>query len=143
MLEDAKTEYHRAQIADCNSKQLFRTIDKLCGFKANSTLPSGDAQNIADDFGDYFSGKITKLRSELDGLQASALVTREQLCTSKLSEYQKLTQEDIRKLIMDMPSKSCPLDTLPTWLLKNCIEELLPAITKIITRSNKDMYLTV
>ena len=33
------------------------------------------------------------------------------------------------------PTKSCELDPLPTWLLKECLEDLLPAIVNIINRS--------
>ena len=33
------------------------------------------------------------------------------------------------------PNKSCSLDPIPTWLLKNCLDPLLPLITKIINQS--------
>ena len=32
---------------------------------------------------------------------------------------------------------SCPLDPIPTWLLKQCIPELLPIITAILNASLK------
>ena len=56
MLESAKTEHHRSEIADSNSKQLFSTINKLCGFKPATVLPSGEENEVADRFGDYFTG---------------------------------------------------------------------------------------
>lgn len=36
---------------------------------------------------------------------------------------------------MSSPSTSCPLDPLPTWLLKKCVDILLPIITKIVNLS--------
>ena len=36
---------------------------------------------------------------------------------------------------MEAPSKSCRLDPIPSWLLKSCLDELLPIITKIINLS--------
>lgn len=36
---------------------------------------------------------------------------------------------------MAAPNKSCDLDPLPTWLLKACIDELVPIITRIINAS--------
>ena len=36
---------------------------------------------------------------------------------------------------MKSPSTSCSLDPMPTWLLKNCLDELLPVITKMINMS--------
>jgi len=52
-----------------------------------------------------------------------------------LQNFQPATSDEIRKLIRKSPSKSCPLDPLPTFLLKDCLEELLPAITTIINAS--------
>ena len=37
---------------------------------------------------------------------------------------------------MNSPNKSCELDhPIPTWLLKTCIDELLPLITALINKS--------
>ena len=46
-----------------------------------------------------------------------------------------MTQEQMRKIIMDSPTKSCSLDPVPTWLLKSCIDEFLPIITEIVNCS--------
>ena len=40
--------------------------------------------------------------------------------------------DEIRTLINKSPHKSCPLDPIPTFLFKDCLEELHPAITTII-----------
>ena len=39
------------------------------------------------------------------------------------------------KFIIKSPSKSCELDPLPTYLLKEVLEYLLPLITAIINKS--------
>ena len=36
------------------------------------------------------------------------------------------------------PAKSYELDPLPTWLLKECIAELVPTITDIVNMSLRD-----
>ena len=36
---------------------------------------------------------------------------------------------------MHSPNKSCELDSIPTWLLKECKDELLPLITIFVNRS--------
>ena len=41
---------------------------------------------------------------------------------------------------MKSPDKSCELDPLPTWLLKECIDELLPLVTSIINASLETCY---
>ena len=36
---------------------------------------------------------------------------------------------------MESPTKSCDFDPLPTWLLKQCLDVLVPVITKIVNLS--------
>ena len=42
---------------------------------------------------------------------------------------------EVKKLVMKAPTKSCEFDPIPTWLLKLCIEDLLPLITHITNLS--------
>ena len=56
-------------------------------------------------------------------------------CIQQLIEFSSLSTEDVRKLITTSASKHCELDPMPTWLLKECIEDLLPLITQIINLS--------
>ena len=44
-------------------------------------------------------------------------------------------KEAVRDITMKSPSSTCSLDPIPTWLLKKCINELLPIICKIINLS--------
>lgn len=45
------------------------------------------------------------------------------------------TEKEITGLIQKSPSKSCKLDPIPTWLLKECVTELAPMITAIVNKS--------
>jgi len=45
------------------------------------------------------------------------------------------TQDEICHIIIKSSSKSCGLDPLPTYLLKEVLEYLLPLITTIINKS--------
>jgi len=54
---------------------------------------------------------------------------------TSLDNIHLTTQDEIRKIILKSPNKSCQLDPLPTWLLKDCIDILLPLITTLINRS--------
>jgi hypothetical protein len=47
---------------------------------------------------------------------------------------------EISKIIRNLPNKSCELDPIPTWLMKDCLNELLPLITKIINTSLERAY---
>ena len=52
-----------------------------------------------------------------------------------LTEFQNISVEDVKKMINSSPSKSCTLDPIPTWLLKQCLDEIAPALTLIVNAS--------
>ena len=41
----------------------------------------------------------------------------------------------MHQYINESPTKSCPLDPIPTFLLKDCLDILLPSITKLVNYS--------
>ena len=45
----------------------------------------------------------------------------------------------IRKLLVKSPSKSCELDPMPTYLLKQCVNNILPVITAMVNKSLNEM----
>ena len=53
----------------------------------------------------------------------------------KLTVFTQVTQDEIGKIINKSPTKSCLLDPLPTFLIKECIDILLPPITKLVNCS--------
>ncbi len=52
-----------------------------------------------------------------------------------LNTFNTATSEEVSKIISRSASKSCELDPLPTWLLKEHIYILLPVITTIVNAS--------
>ena len=53
----------------------------------------------------------------------------------KLTVFTQVTQDEIGKIISKSLTKSCLLDPLPTFLIKECIDILLPPITKLVNLS--------
>jgi len=49
--------------------------------------------------------------------------------------FQPVSEADIRRVIMASPSKSSSLDPIPTFLLREVIDVLLPFITALINAS--------
>ena len=52
-----------------------------------------------------------------------------------LSKFSPITEEKVRELIKSSTNKSCTLDPMPTSLVIDCIDVLLPIITKMINLS--------
>ena len=56
-------------------------------------------------------------------------------CEYVLEKFVDVDEEEVRKIIAKLPDKTSPLDPFPTWLLKRCVDTLLPVITSIINNS--------
>ena len=55
-----------------------------------------------------------------------------------LTTFMDATEIEIQNIIRLSLAKSCELDLLPTWILKECIAELVPTITDIVNVSLPD-----
>ncbi len=51
---------------------------------------------------------------------------------TQLSEFKSLTEDEINKIVLKSSNKYCGLDPIPTNLLRECIDDILPLLTKII-----------
>jgi len=49
--------------------------------------------------------------------------------------FHPVTEAEVRRVIMESPSKSSSLDPIPTFLLKEVLNDLLPYITALINAS--------
>ena len=79
--------------------------------------------------------KIQKIR---DNLTENPTYEPTKKSTSKLAEFRPFNQTEVKKIILSMKTKSCKLDALPTKLLKECIEDILPTITYLVNISLQD-----
>jgi hypothetical protein len=137
----AKKQYYQDKIKDCNidQKQIFKLADGLLFKKKSSLLPShSDPEDIANKFADYFSLKISGIRNDI--IQNQPLNVDQYLChcitsVPQLQELRPTNESELREIITSTNSKCCALDPIPTALLKNCLNSLLPVLTKIVNLS--------
>ena len=52
-----------------------------------------------------------------------------------LAKFTPVTHDDVEKCIKGAATKSCVLDVLPTWLLKENMSVFIPVIAQIINMS--------
>ena len=141
LLLSSKQTYYTNEIMSNagDQKSLFGVLNKLMHRRQEQPLPSHESlTDLANRFADFFEDKILHIRSNLED-QRKQLTTHEldvcDVVPPSLSEFRPASQDEIRKMIMQAPSKSCPLDPLPTWLVKDCLDALLPVITDIVNLS--------
>ena len=134
-LVEAKTSYFTKKVAESkdNPKALFRLTRNMMGNSGETALPLHTCKrNLANN-------KILTIRSELGlpGLYKCGSMTTS-FSGTPLSTFMDATEIEKRNIIKLSPAKSCELDLLPTWLLKECIAELVPIITDIVNMSLRD-----
>jgi hypothetical protein len=99
-----------------------------------TVLPThSDSQGLAKQFADFFDEKIAKIRQEFLDVTEVQDDTDDQ--PPLLSKFTLITEEELKKIIMSGNSKSCMLDPIPTTLLKDSLDTLLPVLTKIVNLS--------
>ncbi|XP_072033073.1 uncharacterized protein [Amphiura filiformis] len=127
-LEGAKCEYHRAQISQCDDRQLFKIVNKLSKSSSSSVLPDHSCcKDLANGFGEFFKKKVKRLLDTLDNINPPGLsVDITDSCESEFTAFREVSDEDVCQIVLKSSTKSCPLDPIPTSLLKKCLDPLLP-----------------
>ena len=74
--------------------------------------------------------------------QSANVLPAESVTDVSFSEFNLLSQCEVRATILSSIEKSCPLDPIPTTLLVKHLEELLPSDTRIINLSLDTGYFT-
>ena len=135
-IEQAKAAYYTSQI-DKNkgdSKTLFKLTNSLMGKNGETILPTHSSdKTLADQFLSFFHNKIDNIRTGLCAMVDEPLVEipDQSFNGVPLNCFSSVTLQEIRHIILKAPSKSCELDPLPSWLLKECVDELSPIVTSI------------
>ena len=140
LLDEVKMKYYSSKVLEAgnNQKEVFNVINMLLHRNKGSPLPSTESvEQLCEEFADFFSDKILKIRENLEEVaDLSQSVSSNKFNTNKrLDNFKAVSEDEVQKLIAETPSKSCELDALPTWLLKECLTSLLPLITRIVNVS--------
>ena len=83
----------------------------------------------------FFIEKIDKIIQTIEATpvdQAALNLPQTANSTGLLFEFDPISDDELNKVVCASPSKSCLLDTLPTWLLKKSLPIHRPLITQIV-----------
>lgn len=133
----AKSRYFQEQLdATSDPKKVFSIIDKLLNKSDRSdTLPDMLEQEAAEAFSNYFSSKIEKIRQ---GFPDQTNATQPQHSNSQsdvLACFHLLSEEQVLKLLNRANPTTAVVDPIPTQLMLEFVDTLLPVLTKIINTS--------
>ena len=122
-----------------NPKEMFKAIETALHTKGDNPLPDHESdEDLANDFSEEFDNKIKKIREDLDQLKKdNPIQNEEKRYKTIFEEFKLLTKKEVKELVLDTANKHCALDPIPTFLLREHIDETLPLITRIVNLSLK------
>ena len=86
------------------------------------TLPSHESdKSLADQFAFF-----------LINLRILKVLLSSPFNPSKIAAVARISEDAVNKIIRNSPTKSCPLDPWPTFLIKEYGDMLLPSTTKFV-----------
>ncbi len=120
----SKSQYLQSEIAQSDNKQLFRLVNKLTSPSSSLTLPEHQSdEHLANEFAQFFQEKTQNIARSFDSV--GPLDDRDmpvpEAITSSFTHFQPTSEDAVRKVVVDSPSKSCSLDPVPTWIVKLCL----------------------
>lgn len=122
-----------------NSKALFKIMNKALHRKQDLPLPpQKDDETLATEFSDFFEKKISDIRQKLDTTNNCSRIgpnISNGFLGTYFDSFKRMRTDEIRKIISDMAPKHSALDHIPTWIVKNHLDEFLPIITQIVNTS--------
>ena len=121
-----------------NQRKLFAATKKLLNQSTESPFPPhGDKLALANDMGSFFVKKISHLRVSLDAApnSCSTISRHSSQCSSSFTVFHRVDIDYLRKLVLRTRTNSCSLDPVPTNIMKDCLDELLPILTTMINLS--------
>ena len=135
LLNEAKRKFFTDFVEDNSSDQgrLFRATRTLLG-KNDSTLAFpdyDDRSSLVNDIARFFVRKILRIRDQIDSTVIADMdtVPGDPIVNDAkiLSEFKPLSEADILALIRKLSKKTCNLEPMPSKLVVESIDHLLPA----------------
>ncbi len=118
-----------------DSRKLFRIVNFLSEERQVRDLPNENPLILANRFGEFFYEKIELVKAEFDKVSVDPPHVDFRFPSEKLESFSLLSEDEVRKIVMQSLNASSQLDPIPTWLVKICCDELTPVITKMVNLS--------
>ena len=141
MITSAKRKYFRHTISTNQNcpKQLWKSLNALLGRNVPKSLPSAFSPSaLATSFLNFFNGKISNLCATIPSTFDDIFHASDYSPTAStpiLSNFAPATTDEILRIIKHSTDASCPLDIIPTKLLKSSLDVLVVPITHLINLS--------
>ena len=129
----------RRYYADCinetsdNPRTLWKTINNIFHrIKSLSISAFFDIKSLSESFSKFFIDKIEKICMNFTNDVHNLLVNQSPTLKACMTCFEPATADQVRKIIINSPSKTCDLAPIPTELLKSFLDVFLVQITHMV-----------
>ena len=135
-ISKAKKDYLCHKIVNCrSSRELFLLSSQMMGKFGDTMLLSNiSPESLPDKFNEFSVHKIEEIRSSFD-LDRPVPTNPVEFSVTVFAEFQLVTEDFVKTTVQEMPKKSRDLDPIPTSVLYDCLDEIIPIVTSIIEKS--------
>ena len=130
---------NKIQSASGSSSKLWKSLNALLKRSTNTDVNHSSGLS-PDIFLDTFEQKVSGVRSMSGNFSQNKIL---QPATTRMMTFRAYTMEEVGNIIMCSPTKSCELDPIPTFILKEMIDTLLPFLTAMCNASLQEGHLPV
>ena len=145
MVRKEKAKYYTDQLSTADTKTVFRTVNVLLN-RNNKSLPHTQSMSdLSEKFSIFFKNKIIAIRERIESANnhsvlpsdhiPSALANDDHVTPPGIFDFTPVSEDDILKIVKKSSNKSCDLDPIPTWLMKDNIQPLLAPLVSIVNVS--------
>ena len=144
LMKIARKDFYSNLIMNNSSDpgKLFAITKNLLGHRSEVPLPPFTSKHVlANEMGQFFVQKINRIQNKLDSAVVSLIADPPISDASPpmqgilLERFSPLLDMDTKALIARASKKSCSLDPMPTTLVVNCLDVILPVLTEMINLS--------
>ena len=139
LVDKAKTTFYSSKIIASNTcKELFSVTNKLMNKAKCIPLPSSvSIDRLPRMFSDFFCQKVSTIRQTIDSCSniAHLGVVDKPFCGNPLKLFSDVSEAAVSAFLKKMAPKTCELDPIPTALLFDCSDEVVPALTYVLNES--------
>ena len=119
-----------------SQKSLYQFVDMFLDQSSALTLPPLDSlQEIVNQFNDFFTKKIEKIRKSFPHSDKTYSSSTNYTGVTRLTELEPTTEKEIREILKECDIITSTNDPLPASVMKENIDVLLPSICELVNLS--------
>ena len=137
----AREGYYKNKLDETKKdmKSMYKTLNRVLGQENQLIYPTNkNAKSVANEMSEFFINKIANIRESISQTYTPSFgkeMSQNKPDVQSFKKFSELISDDVKCLIKEANNKSCDLDPMPTWLVKECVGVLLPVLTHIINSS--------